>query len=330
MINKYLIAGSLVVVLALIFVAYGKQPPKVPDTSTPTPVATDEEEYSLQAFAKRNFVGTDFTVGRVLESHSAYTRHFITYKSNGLTISGIMNIPKGNGPFPVLILNHGHIDTSVYTNGRGLRREQDFFARNGYVVVHPDYRNHAQSDKDETTDGGDFRFNYTTDVINAVKAIQASGLTYIDSDRIGMLGHSMGGGITMNILVAQPKLIDAAVLYAPVSADVRDNFNKWTRPRKEIADKILSTYGEPEANPKFWDNIAPINFIKNIQVPVMVHHGTNDKDTDLAWSQRFVDAMEDANKAITFHVYEGQPHEFTSSWASFVQRSLEFFNEHVK
>lgn len=298
-----------------------------PEEKTET---VDDNEYSLTSFSKRDFEGIDFQVGRQLESHTAYNRYFITYKSNGLTISGIMNRPHGDGPFPLLILNHGHIDTSVYTNGRGLRREQDYFARNGYVVVHPDYRNHAQSDKDATTDGGDFRFNYTTDVINAVKALQASRLPYVDTSRIGMLGHSMGGGITQNILVTHPTLIDAAVLYAPVSADVRDNFNKWTRPRKEISDKILETYGEPDANPKFWDNISPVNFIDKIKVPVMIHHGTNDKDTDIEWSKRLVEALEAANKSITFHIYEGQPHEFTSSWGTFMQRSLEFFNQNLK
>jgi hypothetical protein len=33
-----------------------------------------------------------------------------------------MNIPKWEGDFPLLILNHGYLDTRVYTNGRGLKR----------------------------------------------------------------------------------------------------------------------------------------------------------------------------------------------------------------
>lgn len=40
-----------------------------------------------------------------------------------------MNIPKGDGSYPLVILNHGHIDTDIYTLGRGLKREQDYLAR---------------------------------------------------------------------------------------------------------------------------------------------------------------------------------------------------------
>src|SRR5688572_26203598 len=70
---------------------------------------------SLPALMAKQFDGRELKLGQVLDETAAYTRYFITYKSGELTISGILNVPKGEGPFPVLILNHGHIDTSVYT-----------------------------------------------------------------------------------------------------------------------------------------------------------------------------------------------------------------------
>ena len=74
---------------------------------------------SLPALFDKEFDGRDLTLGDVLAKTAEYTRYYITYKSGELTISGIMNVPNGDGPFPVLILNHGHIDTAVYTNSRG-------------------------------------------------------------------------------------------------------------------------------------------------------------------------------------------------------------------
>ena len=86
-----------------------------------------------------------------------------------------MNIPKGDGKFPLVILNHGHIDTDIYTLGRGLKREQDYLARNGFAVLHTDYRNHAFSDKDlsiieEKTLGRSAK--YGSDSINSIYAVR--------------------------------------------------------------------------------------------------------------------------------------------------------------
>jgi alpha/beta hydrolase fold len=204
-------------------------PPTSP-TATPSPTPTEDPPHpiSLQALMAKEYDGRRLRVGRVLARTSDYTRQFVTYMSGKLSISGIMNIPDGEGPFPVLILNHGYIDPAIYTNGRGLAREQDYLARNGYVVLHTDYRNHAQSDDDPNADLK-LRLGYTEDVINAVLAVKRSTLPYLDKKRIGLLGRSMGGGVTLNALVVKPGLVDAAVVFAPVSSNTVDNFNRWIR-----------------------------------------------------------------------------------------------------
>lgn len=287
---------------------------------------------SLQALSQKTYDGDNLTLGAELDENESYTRYFITYTGSGLSISGIMNVPKGLVPesgFPVLILNHGHIDTAIYTNGRGLKREQDYLARRGYVVIHPDYRNHAQSDKDPDTDVR-FRLGYAEDVINLIYAVRASSLPYLDGERIGMLGHSMGGGVTLNVLVAQPDLVDAAVLFAPVSGDNRDNFDKWVSRRPETAQRIIDLYGSPDINPEFWDNISAINFLENITTPIMLHHGTADDSVPLEWSERLNGAMKQASKDMTFYVYEGEPHEFINAWPLVMRRTTEFFDFYLK
>ena len=204
--------------------------PTTTPTASPTTGPSEDPPHpvSLQALIARKYDGRQLRVGRVLARTSDYARYFVTYRSGKLTISGIMNVPDGNGPFPVVILNHGYIDPAIYTNGRGLAREQDYLARAGYVVLHTDYRNHAESDDDPTAELK-LRLGYTEDVINAVLAVKRSTLPYIDKRRIGLLGRSMGGGVTLNALVVRPGLVDAAVVFAPVSSNTVDNFNRWIR-----------------------------------------------------------------------------------------------------
>jgi uncharacterized protein len=305
------------------------QEPGVARFFPPAPVEPTPHPVSLPALMVKEFDGRDLRVGRILADNQFYTRHYITYASGDLIISGIMNVPKGDGPFPVLVLNHGFIDPAVYINGRGLRREQDYLARQGYVVIHPDYRNHADSDFDPVAEEG-LRLGYTEDAINAIKAVQRSDLPYVDPERIGILGHSMGGGIALNIIVSQPDLVDAVVLFAPVSSDYRDSFNKWVRRRAEVAERIIAAYGSPQDNPEFWDNVSPATFFDKVQVPVLIHQGTIDSDVPVEWSEHTAAFLEQAGVDVTLHLYPGEPHEFARAWPMVMERTTDFFNTYVR
>jgi dipeptidyl aminopeptidase/acylaminoacyl peptidase len=294
--------------------------------------AAAEEVPSLAALMQKEYDGHGFSVQQVLFSDQYYTCYQIAYKGDGLTISGVMNLPKGKGPFPVLILNHGYINPKYYTLGRGLKREQDYLAKQGYIVIHPDYRNHAFSDKDPDDTAG-FRLGYVVDAINCIMAVKRSDKKYFDKDRIGLLGHSMGGGVVLNVLVAKPELAKAAVLFAPLSADYRDNFRHWLWRRKrnpEVAEKIISRYGSPESNPEFWDGLSAINYFENVKTPVMIHHGTADKSVPVEWSDRTAAALSAEGKSVVYYKYPGGRHEFTVFWPRVMRRTAEFFNKHLK
>ncbi|TXH00853.1 MAG: alpha/beta fold hydrolase, partial [Candidatus Moraniibacteriota bacterium] len=277
----------------------------------------------------KQYEGHALSLHRVLAENDTYTRHYLTYKSGELTISGIANIPSGDGPFPVLILNHGYIDPAIYTNGRGLKREQDYLARRGYAVFHPDYRNHAESDKDPENELR-FRLGYTEDVINLVYALREARIPSLDTERIGMLGHSMGGGVTLNTLVVQPQLVDAAVLFAPVSAHYERNYERWTKRDSETGRKIIERYGTPEENPAFWNGISAKNYFDRIAVPIQNHHGTNDESVELKWSDELAVWLEETGKVIEYRVYPGEPHEFIDAWPLVMQRTVEFFDKYIK
>lgn len=300
-------------------------------SAIPSPSVTEEVNFSdvsLPALMQTEIVGSDLVLEKQIGSTAKYTRHSVTYKANGLTISGIMNIPVGDGPFPTLVLGHGYIDPRIYTSGRGLKREQDYLANQGFIVLHTDYRNHAGSD-DDPDNAVNLRLGYTIDVIAAAKALKNSGLAQVDVDRIGYLGRSMGGGIGYNVATVAPNEFDAIVLYAPVSANYVDNFNKWGRGNPEIENPIIEKHGSPESNPDFWAGISAENYFDRIEDPIMIHHGTNDESCKIEWSQRATDQMLALNKEVTFHIYEGEQHAFGPQWELSMQRSVEFLTKHL-
>jgi dipeptidyl aminopeptidase/acylaminoacyl peptidase len=297
-------------------------PPPAATTRAPTP----PHPVSLQALMAKQYDGRDLRVGRVLARTDAYTRYFVTYRSGRLTISGVMNVPTGSGPFPVLVLCHGYIDPDVYTNGRGLAREQDYLARRGYVVLHTDYRNHAQSGDDPGSELN-LRLGYTEDVVNAVLAVKRSTLRHLDRERVGLLGRSMGGGVVLNALAVRPGLVDAAVVFAPVSSNTVDNFDKWIRGdprRRQLADRIIARYGAPERNPAFWRNVSPVSFFERVSEPILIHHGTADESCPIAWSHRTLAALRRAGKDARLVTYPGEPHTFGAAWPAAMHRTAAF------
>ncbi len=274
--------------------------------------------------------GKDLKLTKVLDDNDAYTRHEIRYKSNGLTISGIMNIPKGEGQFPLLILNHGYIDPKVYTIGRGLKREQDYLARQGFAVLHTDYRKHGASDPSpDVRDTYDAGLEYAMDSINAINAVRQNPPKGVDASRVGMMGHSMGGGVSLNIAVAFPDLVDAFVLYAPVHGDAWENYNRWRRDR-EPTDRTIETLGTRETNWKAWDVLSSKTYYKNISAPILLFQGRNDKDVPAEWSSALAQSLEILEKDHEFIVYEYEGHEFGTQWPNFMKRTSDFFSKKLK
>jgi dipeptidyl aminopeptidase/acylaminoacyl peptidase len=285
-------------------------------------------EFSLQHFSTMLLSGTGLTLEKVLADNGAYTRYSIYYYSNKTKVSGIMNIPKGEGPFPLLILNHGYIDPKVYTQGRGLKREQDYLARQGFAVLHTDYRGHGPSDPNpDPTDIADGAIGYSMDSANAILAVRAANLPRVDATKVGMLGHSMGGGVTMNVATSRPDLVDAVVLYAPVNGDAWQNFLRWRADSDEAARETLAALKTRAENESGWDAISYATKLADIEDPILLFHGTADKDVPLAWSDGLAGDLRTFGKDIEYITYPGEGHEFGARWPDFMRQTADFFRQ---
>lgn len=286
---------------------------------------------SIPALFERDFNGSGLRLERVLARTDTYVRHAVSYRSGRLRISGVLNIPRGPGPFPAVVLAHGYIDPAIYQNGQGMRREQDRLARAGYVVLHTDYRNHARSSSDPGAERR-FRLGYTEDVINAVLALRASPRVPVDDDRIGLVGRSMGGGVIYNALTVRPGLVDAAVVFAPVSSVARDNFERWTRnapDRSDLSDYLVGRYGDPAAGGPFWAGVSPRTYFDRISEPVLIHHGTSDDDCPIRWSRSTAQAMREAGVDVRLRVYPGEEHAFGPQWPLSMDRTIAFLDSRL-
>jgi dipeptidyl aminopeptidase/acylaminoacyl peptidase len=251
----------------------------------------------------------------------------MTFDSDGLTITGLVDIPAGEGPFPVVIVNHGYLRPEEYQSGFDSWRMADWLAQHGYIALMPDYRNYAGSD----TGPNPFRIGFAIDVMNLIA--QVDSLPQAIPEQIGIIGHSMGGEVSMWPMIISDE-VDAVVLYASMSGDVARNWEhrlKYWSFQRESMEALALIYGEPGDNPEDYAAISPINYFDRIRMPVMIHHGTHDESVPYWWSEEMWHLMEDAGVDVTFWPYPGGTHSLGGrGFETFMQRNLSFFDENVR
>jgi len=303
-------------------------------TDAPSPVGSPSEEphpFSLPALAAKEYDGRRLTLGTEVYSTATQRQYEVTYRGSGLTISGRIAIPEGDGPFPAIVLAHGYIDPAYYVNGQGMTREREWFANHGYIALHVDYRNHAGSD-DTAIGEADMRLGYTEDVINAVLALRAWDGP-VDDDKMAVGGRSMGGGVVYNVLVAQPGLVDAGVVWAPVSSDQVDNYDRWIGSdptRSDLVAALDRRYGLPKDNPAFWDGISARTYFDQVTEPVLIHHGTADDTCPIRWSRETTRLMERDGVDVTLTEYPGEGHAFGPQFFASMESTGRFLRQHVR
>lgn len=288
-------------------------PPLAPD-----PVAG----LTIPDLRARKYGGGKITVGAVWARGQGYTTYRISYPADGLRIFGLLHVPNGKGPFPVIIANRGHIDKARYQPGMDSRAFADFAVRNGYLVVAPDFRGYAGSD-----DGPNlFYTGLYLDVLHLIPLAQA--LPMARPGKVGMWGHSRGASTTVAAATITDQ-IAAAVVYAPAPADLALDYERRRRQSNGNPGSDVWPF-PPQQNPDAYRRVSPINYLSGVTTPIMLHHGTADTTVDSSASVAIANGLRAANKNVTLHLYRGGGHTLEGQAANlYFSRTLAFFRTYL-
>ena len=158
----------------------------------------------------------------------------------------------------------------------------------GYVIVAPEYRGSTGYSEafHNAIDYGGYEID---DVMSAVEFVKAK-LPHVDPERIGIMGWSHGGYITLFTVFRDRTPFKAAAAIVPVTNLVfRLSYKGPGYQRQFATQKRIG--GLPFEKRDIYIQRSPLYSVDKLQVPLLVHAATNDTDVDFVEDQQMIDAL---------------------------------------
>jgi len=280
------------------------------------------EKYRFDALSKIKIENGEIKLERVISDEENYISWLFTYESQGKTISGMANIPKGKGPFPVIIMIRGYADKEMYFTGLGTRKAAGVFAENGFITLAPDFLGFGQSDS-ESEDILKARFARPVTVLSLLSSL--NDFSHFDGKNAFLWGHSNGGQIAISVLEITGENYPTS-LWAPVTQSFPESVLEYIdydqiTPESQLVidrfDEFLKDY-----NPKDYD----INsYLDKIAAPIQIHQGGSDNWVPEKWQEEIITKLEKLGKKVDYFYYPNSDHNLKQDWDRVVGRDVGFY-----
>ena len=157
----------------------------------------------------------------------------------------------------------------------------------GYVVICPEYRGSTGYGREHymKIDYGGYEVD---DVTSAVAFLKT--LPHVDQDRLGMMGWSHGGYITLLSVMRETTPIKAAAAIVPVTNLIFRLSYKGPGYQDDFATQER-VRGLPFEKREEYIRRSPLYHVDKLKIPLLVHVATNDEDVNYVEDQQMVDAL---------------------------------------
>ena len=228
---------------------------------------------------------------------------------------------------PAIIYVHGGPGGQTM---RGYNAQIQYLANHGYAVL--GINNRGSSGYGKTFFTAANRKHGREPLWDCIEAKTfLASLGYIDHERIGIMGASYGGYMTLSALAFRPEAFKVGVDIFGVSNWLRTLASiplYWESVRKAIYDEI----GDPVNDIDILVATSPLFHAKEIRKPLMVIQGANDPRVVKAESDEIVEAVKKNNVPVEYIVFPDEGHSFTKKKNQIEanRRILEFLDRYLK
>ena len=193
--------------------------------------------------------------------------------------------PRGPHRHPALIWVHENIRGHLYEHYIPYIREA---TARGFVVIAPEYRGSIGYGR-AFYDAIDYGGAEVDDVVTAASVLQR--YPEVDPARIGIIGWSHGGLISLLATFRNPTLFKATAALVPVTNLFQRLARKGIENQRRLIDPQNRFGGLPSERPQVYRERSPLFQVDRLQTPLLVHVADNDEDVDIDEAMPLVDAL---------------------------------------
>ena len=203
--------------------------------------------------------------------------------------------------YPLLVLPHGGVHADFTTYHTHIIREM---MAQGYIVVAPEYRGSTGYGKAfyERIDYG----GREVDDNHAARNWMVANCRFVDSTRIGAVGWSHGGLITLLDIFEHPNDYQVAFAGVPVSDLIMrlgyydDDYRKDFYANYHIGKTVKEDSAE-------YLRRSPVASANKLKTPLLIHTNTNDDDVHVEEVKHLIEELKAAGKKFDFEIFQEAP-----------------------
>ena len=294
-------------------------------------------QYTYLALQKTNFPGSEIKIGKLIKDNDTFISYLFYYQVGEKKVSGLMNVPKKSGNYPVIVMIRGYADEKTYQSGVGTSHGGELMAQNDFITLAPDFLGYGESDKGSSDPLEDRFLTYETvlQLFSSIKNLNAalenkSLEARYDGTHIGVWGHSNGGQIALSVLETSGYDYPT-VLWAPVSKPFPYSILYYTDEADDHGKSLIKLVADFESKYDA-EKYSLTNYFDWIKAPLQIHQGVIDEEVPVRWSDELVLTLKDKDKEVEYFTYPSENHNFNDQegWGLAMSRTMAFYKKLMK
>ncbi|HXN64673.1 MAG TPA: S9 family peptidase [Candidatus Acidoferrales bacterium] len=244
--------------------------------------------------------------------------------ADNVTIHGYFRHPSNMRPgerLPAIVTSHTYNVGQFYNQWNPIF---DYIVQSGYVMLMVDHRgSNGYGVAFRDLPKGDWGFAQLKDIETAAAWLRAR--PEVDPARVGMMGYSMGGYMTLLSVGARPTLFRAAV-------DVFGLGEIYGDPLHDSKNYVWHIGGTELEKPEEYKKRSPVTYAAQIQTPLLMIGSDGDPIEPVTKTYNMIQALDKNHKKYEAYVYTNELHglKMLDHQLDSYQRVVAFLDRYLK